>query len=485
METVEIVKHVSDPVHGPIGLTQLEVDVVGTKAFQRLRGVLHLGLAHLVFPSANFNRFSHSIGACHVAGRVLQALAARYKSLSHREVQLYRLAALCHDIGHYPFSHATEVALKSATYDASGLLVAHDKQNAMDQQDDTVPMKEDENFFSHEELGKQILTHDRELHDVLSRYDYSPEEIAKVFRREDPNSKLKNLISSDLDVDRLDYLSRTAHHTGLPYARVDLDYLVGQMRVDGDDNICLTRQALRAVDHTLVGRYFDYQQVAFHKTVAGLEELLKHAITKLVELKELDGSRRKVLEMIKSGEWSTFDDRHLMQLLQNSRAKGGNFHTDCVDAVIGRRPPKLIVGYERVGSRGSIDEQIYRHVCKTFSNLAKQLADSVGLETQRVFVWSARKALTKTPGFVSPGEAGAALEEDYAQSVRILEPTSGCSIPVNDLESSLMSTLSGTEVSLVRLYAVSEDQQKVRAMRHAARQDLADDLKPKSAYWVP
>src|SRR5579862_6668732 len=108
-------KRIADPVHGTIGLSALEANIIGTPAFQRLRNVKQLALAPLVYPGANYTRFSHSLGVCHVTGLILTALQQTTQfsdsegSISDDEIQLYRLAALLHDIGHYPFSHVMEL----------------------------------------------------------------------------------------------------------------------------------------------------------------------------------------------------------------------------------------------------------------------------------------------------------------------------------------------------------------------------------------
>ena len=100
----DFVKRINDPVHGPIELTAVEQDVISSPTFQRLHNVKQLGLGSLVYPAANYSRFSHSIGACPVLGEILRAIEKNsIITLKKEECQLFRLAALLHDIGHYPF----------------------------------------------------------------------------------------------------------------------------------------------------------------------------------------------------------------------------------------------------------------------------------------------------------------------------------------------------------------------------------------------
>src|SRR5581483_6168447 len=137
-------RRISDPVHGTVGLSDLEARVLSTQAFQRLKNVKQLGLAYHVFPGADYSRFSHSVGVCHVTGRILGALQARYpERITEDDVQLYRLAALLHDVGHYPFSHTLEHAIKDHY---SNTLFA-------DAEGVPAPIK----FFKHERVSREVV----------------------------------------------------------------------------------------------------------------------------------------------------------------------------------------------------------------------------------------------------------------------------------------------------------------------------------------
>jgi len=305
-------KSVMDPVHGPIGISQLEAHIINeANAFNRLRGVKQLGLAHFVFPGADYSRFSHSIGVCHVAGRILEALRNGGVSISDREIQLYRLAGLLHDIGHYPFSHAMEIALLDAFAERN---VLDDKQQDDDSQDATT---QEDPPFKHEHLGKQILDGDPDLRRILtqSKIGITAREIHEIFTKVNP-PRFANVISSDLDADRIDYLLRNSYHTGLPYGDVDINHILGQMRVDEKGRICLTHKALRSADHLFLGRFFYYQQIPFNKTVVALEGALKDVIGALVKEKRVDGSRKAVIERIADGTWCNFDDGFVLEKIR-------------------------------------------------------------------------------------------------------------------------------------------------------------------------
>jgi HD superfamily phosphohydrolase len=184
---------------------------------------------------------------------ILSALRKNGATITRDEIQLYRLAGLLHDVGHYPFSHAMEDALGDH-FDA--LLIEDASPNPEIGQAEH-ELGDQARWFPHERVGKEVLTVDEELCSILKRFDIAASNVYAIFTREKP-PEFANLVSSDLDADRIDYLLRTAHHTGLPYGSVDIRYLLSQLRLDRDNRICLRPKALRAADHFLIGRYFDY-----------------------------------------------------------------------------------------------------------------------------------------------------------------------------------------------------------------------------------
>lgn len=285
MPTLLLPKKISDLVHKTIKLSDLESSVIQTKIFQRLRSVKQLGLAHYVYPGADFSRFSHSLGVCHITGRILNELSEKEltKKLTTEDIQKYRLAALFHDVGHYPFSHAMEDAI--GNFYTETIYEPKNSSSTTKKEE-----KQAKHFYSHEVLSKRILELDPEVNTLLEKSGFEANEIASIIRREGKH-KFQNLISSDLDADRIDFLLRTACHTGLPFGNVDIDYLITQMQVDKNDKLCLPKKAVKAADHFLLCRYFDRQQVAYHKTVVGLELVLKDIIRALLDKGIIDCSK--------------------------------------------------------------------------------------------------------------------------------------------------------------------------------------------------
>ena len=292
------VKHVFDNVHGYIGLTEPELAVVDSPAFQRLRRVKQLGPADLVYPGATHSRFSHSLGSCFLAGRLMEAL---FPWEGEDAVQLVRLAALIHDVGHPPLSHTLEGAMG----------------------------------VGHEEVG-EVLVLEGELADALSSAGYSPREVAEVAWGENP---WRVVISSPLDADRLDYLLRDSLHTGVVYGRPDVDRLLRVVRavdVGGRTAVAVPERSVHVVEHFLLARSFMYRAVYTHKTVVSFELMYSKAYSLLVETGEAPRGG-DVLRTASSESWRRVDDYWLSRLLRSSERV-----RELVDAVESRRPLKMV-----------------------------------------------------------------------------------------------------------------------------------------------
>ena len=423
---------------------------MSTQAFQRLRNVKQLGLAHLVFPGADYSRFSHCIGVCHVTGRILDSLREySNEDIQEYEYQKYRLAGLLHDIGHFPFSHAIEEAVSDYykdkeiipslfdTWDQDGRPV--DRQTVGDPP------------LDHEDIGQLLLERDDEFRVILDRNDIPPEDIYSIFTRQQP-PRFANLISSDLDADRIDYLLRTAKHTGLPYGSVDIEYILSQLRLDNENRICLTSNALRTAEHFLLGRYFDYQQVTYHKTVAAFEEVLKDVFKRLLELRMFDCSGSGITRMIDSGKWYEFDDLAVLRMIRDVTRYGnqdGVFQAK-MDSLLRRLPPKLIGSVEIMVEREQSDD--HERNISDLGRVADELAEEFDIDRKLWYVWDSKgRSLTKV-GPYAPISMLPADEDDLEQSIRIQEGQE--SKPIVSVPRSLMSLLAQRASYTARLYVI-------------------------------
>jgi uncharacterized protein len=278
-----------DPVHGLISFQGEDAAlgrVLDTRAVQRLRRIRQDGFAALVYPGAEHSRFGHALGAFHVASRVTARLGA-----PARVARDVKVAALLHDLGHGPYSHAWEAALGGD---------------------------------SHEAWGQRILTEDDELGEALA--GAAPDlgaAVAALLGGSYRPRWARKLVSSQLDVDRMDYLLRDAHYTGVGYSAYDLDWIIhalGVARVrEGDDPEDLVidhGRGLNAVAQFLVGRFNMYAQVYYHKTVRAAEWMFTRLMQRFAALAVAGAappglpaaSRLARGERVAVGEYLSLDD---------------------------------------------------------------------------------------------------------------------------------------------------------------------------------
>ena len=241
------VKYIRDPVHGYIGMTEVEKRIVDTWPVQRLRGIRQLSVASVVYPGADHTRFSHALGTMHVAGQITDSLR-RSVEIPDEEWQLTRLAGLLHDVGHGPFSHSYEE-----------ILVKYRGLN-------------------HEQMGREIVEKS-ELAGALEECGLEPGEIIKLaFGREAKEKRyLHQIIASQVDADKLDFLARDSYHTGVEYGRIDISRLVQAMEVCGED-IAIDLKALYALEAFIIARYEMFLAVYYHHAVRAGEILLHKAM---------------------------------------------------------------------------------------------------------------------------------------------------------------------------------------------------------------
>ncbi len=243
-----------DPVHGLIsfdGDSTPLAQLLDTAVMQRLRYVKAMGLAWLVYPGAEHSRFGHSLGALHVAGKIASRL-----ELTPHDTIVVQAAALLHDIGHGPFSHAWEEAFPN---------------------------------YNHEAMGLALLQSNEELRTTLEKvHPDLANDVQSLFQGDKRFSHLKKMVSSDLDVDRLDYLLRDSHYSGAKYAAFDLDWIIHALRMeeskDGKDIVVDYRRGMYAVEQYLFSRAYMYTQVYHHKTVRAAERLFVSVLRRFKDL---------------------------------------------------------------------------------------------------------------------------------------------------------------------------------------------------------
>jgi len=227
----------SDPVHGFITIPKgIILKLIDHSWVQRLRRIRQLGLGHLVFPAAEHSRFSHAIGALELGQRVLKNLREKDTTISDAEVTGTLIAILLHDVGHGPLSHTLEHTLI----------------------DD----------FNHEMMSLKVM-------EALNReFDGELQTAIDIFTDQYPKKFLHQLISSQLDMDRLDYLKRDSFFTGVSEGSVGINRILKTMRVF-NGNVVIEKKGIYAVENYILSRRLMYMQVYLHKTVLSADALLR------------------------------------------------------------------------------------------------------------------------------------------------------------------------------------------------------------------
>ncbi len=247
-----------DSVHNIIRLKtgdaagKLLARLIDTAEFQRLRRIKQLGLALFAYQAAEHSRFTHSLGALHLANRTLAKLSLDYEIAPEAKVAV-SCAALLHDIGHGAFSHVLESILDFHHEDFTVEAVTSDET----------------------EVGKMLKNFSTEL----------PENIASIIRGTFRPMALAQLVSSQLDVDRMDYLLRDSLMTGAKYGVYDLEWIIKSLEIDEEnDRLYISARGIYAVEDYLQARYYMFRQVYFHRTLRSAEAVLRSLVRRALEI---------------------------------------------------------------------------------------------------------------------------------------------------------------------------------------------------------
>lgn len=239
-------KIINDPVYGFIKIPEQDLmQIIEHPWFQRLRNIRQMGMAHLVYPGAVHTRFHHSLGACHLMGKALDELSLKNISIEPKDYLAARMAILLHDIGHGPFSHALENSLvEGVSHEQISLLI----------------------------MKKLNLQMDGKLSQAMEIFDYQY-----------PKKFLHQLVSSQLDVDRMDYLNRDSFYTGVSEGVIGYDRIL-QMLTVGNNELMVEEKGVHSVEKFIIARRLMYWQVYLHKAVLGAELLLVKILKRAKEL---------------------------------------------------------------------------------------------------------------------------------------------------------------------------------------------------------
>jgi len=239
-------KIINDPLYGFITIrSELIFDIITHSWFQRLRHIRQLGLTEFVYPGALHTRFQHALGAMHLMGRALDTLRNRGVEISDQEYEAAQLAILLHDMGHGPFSHSLEETLLDGVH--------------------------------HESISYRFML------ELNKRFNGALDLTLEIFRNSYSRKFLHALVSSQLDMDRLDYLNRDSFFTGVQEGRIGVDRIIAMLNVH-DDELVVDEKGIYSIENFLSARRLMYWQVYLHKTTVSVERMLINLVRRARDL---------------------------------------------------------------------------------------------------------------------------------------------------------------------------------------------------------
>ena len=364
-------KRIRDPVHGLIVFEEgnprdeLAWKLLNTPEMQRLRRIRQLGVSEFVYPGATHSRFAHSVGVYHTAKQLVEIIKRECKrngvEFEQDKADDAILAALLHDIGHGPFSHAFERAQK-----ARGIRKRHEEWTA-----------------------DIIRNPDGDILPILG--EERAERIAAMLQAEDPSDIYHAVFSSSFDADRLDYIRRDRMMTGTHAGHIDFDWLMDNLRVreidlsqdEGDEKrlvptFCFTAKAIPAAEQFLLARYTLHEQVYLHKTTRAMEIVIMRLFRRLGELATEDPDKtglpanHPLLRFLASGEPSVqdylaLDDMMVFAALDSLMLAKDEIVRDMARRLFCREPFKPLCILTEYGSNPGAQEKRIRKIDERFA----------------------------------------------------------------------------------------------------------------------
>ncbi|WP_298501302.1 HD domain-containing protein [uncultured Methanobrevibacter sp.] len=317
-------RFIRDSVYGDISLNKFEERIMDMPQFQRLRRIKQLGLISLIYPGATHTRFEHSIGTMNLGSKLATEL-----ELEDDEIELIRASALLHDIGHGPFSHVSEGVLS----------------------------------FPHEELTKYVVTK-TSMRDLLEE-KFDVNEIVDIV-----NGKgyLGPIVSGELDVDRMDYLLRDSHNTGVAYGVIDYERIISNLQLE--DGLILDMKGVQAAEGALVSRYFMYPSVYQHHTTRVVNSMFRRALKKVIDD-----------DIIKENDIYKYDDADIIGIFRHCENKYSN---DIMSRLDNRQLLKRVKAIRLDNFK--VPEKMYKIEQKELRKAEEEIAQVYDIDKDYVFI---------------------------------------------------------------------------------------------------
>ncbi|MFW9982439.1 MAG: HD domain-containing protein [Candidatus Thorarchaeota archaeon] len=419
---------INDPIHGFIGLTDIEAKIINSQPYQRLRRIKQLSGGHFVYPTAEHTRFAHCIGVMYLAGLSGKRLLDRMK-LGDEKLQEVRIAGLLHDIGHGPFSHVFEEVLL------------------------------EKRGMNHEDVTEWIVLKS-EIGDLLEADGISKKRIGDLVRGRQKTKKdsiIAGIVAGQIDSDKMDYLIRDSFYCGVNYGLVDIHRLIDSIEISKDYQMQFDIAARGALESFLVARYEMFLNVYYHKTVRSVEVMLVKLISAADNTLELTSfsSPEEFLEL---------DD---MSLISRIRRIDPSESEDAKEAI------KMVNLLDsRVLYKSAFEKVLHtqdRFVSKILTkrkvreSIQEEIASLAGVEKDEVIVdVPTLPSVPYNPHQLDPME------------VNIFEIIDGKRVPHNLSDYSNIAEMMKVYLDVIRVYTFDKNRAKVGKAARAVFQEVPD-----------
>jgi HD superfamily phosphohydrolase len=447
-----------DVMYGFIPVTEWEEKIINSPFFQRLRWIKQLGFANYIFPGAEHNRFAHVIGVMHSMHQMIRSLGLdvtddelfnpRSRSEAAMLHKSLRIAAMLHDLGTFPFSHAVENAY-----------IAHGNTSRAERKMKGGKTKAPKELVNnHEHLGAFIIKNTSfkgGLTEILEEYGFDVQMISKIIKGESPYLIANQLMHSDLDADRMDYLLRDGHYTGMKYGQFDREYILANLVTfdagAGQQAFGVRDNAQHAVEDFLIARFSWYSQVIKNQASAKFDIMSTHVTKTLLEY-DLMYQFTDLLTMVEEHDERFFwwNDMYFMQRLQDVRFKRlvrEPKTEELIEGLLYRKAPKTIrhpaFEHRIIPDSPEEKERYVRHMNSKVREI-QAVIDKHGTGREWVLVDLPHKdvVFTKSKKALTRGRGTSKNLIAESESVKIVDHSGKPSLLV-DRENTLMKHLSG------------------------------------------
>jgi uncharacterized protein len=408
---------IKDPIHGYVRISLLERSIIDTRPVQRLKRIRQLAGSEFVYPAANHTRFEHVIGAMHIAGVLGEALPTGLSS--HQREQL-RLAALLHDIGHGPFSHVFEPLV------AKKLHKSHE---------DFVPW----------------LVNQTDIAETLEKGGFDPGNLGKlaVGRLSDKTSPyLDQVISSGIDVDKMDYVVRDSFHTGAGYGSIDVHRLLHAIDVI-DNNLAVNGKSVATLESFLLARFESFRTIYFHKTSRAVQIMMVRAL-------EEARDELQLLDFQQPEDYLKLDDYKVWTALKESKRSREIMRDLEARRLLKCAYERTVFSEEELVSRVISNDQVR-------ADIEQQIAKKASVALKDVMI--------DVPGQQSvPYQGSRGLQSEDIPIFRMSLDGKKRRVPLADV--SRIASVLQTFMRIIRVYTKESSRAKVET---ASRQILGED----------